>query len=482
MNLRTVQTTFSRYLFVATVLTCVIGFSSCKNATLYHRASTTQLATNAGSLQPKIDLSIPYDTLDTLYYDIKRKSAIAGFYRDRDGKPAWLINEKTTNHCDSLVSFLNQIRYYGLSPSRYHSTEINEQTDKKSITAKQLLELLLTDAYIMMHQELRRGISARHDRDHDSTSVADLRVALEKGNVINSLVVQQPDHAGYKLLINHLRDLLDTTNVVEQDSTINREKIVTTIAVNLERWRRETMPWENWKAVVNIPSFMIHVIESSDTVLSSRVIVGKPDHQTPEITSLIECFTLYPYWHVPRKISVEEYLPVIQKDTSFISKNNFDVLDRKGNILDPAKVPWVSYHKNNFPVVLRQREGTDNALGLIKFTFDNPYAVYLHDTNAKRLFRNSSRALSHGCIRMEKAEMFAHYLMTRKAGKQSRFVRNYLDTKTRIVINLPDPIKLYVRYFTAEVVAGNLRVYPDVYGYDRIIIEQWTLGNNGNAL
>lgn len=431
--------------------------------------------------RPEIELLVPFDTLDSAFNDLKRKRAVAKCFRDRNGKPAWHLNEKPFDHSDSIVSFINQIHHYGLAPSRYHWNEINEITGRKSLPSKQRYELLLTDAYILLHQELKHGTAAGHNGDLDSTSLESLKTALVKGNVINSLIIQQPDHAGYKLLVNYLRDLFDPKNIAEQDSINDRELTLTTIAVNLERWRRETTLWEERRVVVNIPAFTMHVIEDSDTIISSRVIVGKPDRRTPEITSLIECFTLYPYWHVPRKISVEEYLPVIQKDTSFISKNNFDILDRKGNILDPAKVPWASYHRNNFPVVLRQREGTDNALGLIKFTFDNPYAVYLHDTNAKRLFKNSMRALSHGCIRLEKAETFAHYLMTGNAQQKSRFVRNYLDKKTRIVINLPEPIKLYVRYFTAEVIDGDLRIYPDIYGDDALIIEQWKSENNSNS-
>jgi L,D-transpeptidase YcbB len=197
--------------------------------------------------------------------------------------------------------------------------------------------------------------------------------------------------------------------------------------------------------------------------------VGAIESPTPPITSVIECFTIYPYWYVPRKIAAEEYLPVIQKDTSFLTRNNFDVLDRKGRVLNQDSINWLKFHKNYFPVVLRQREGDENSLGIIKFLFDNPYAVYLHDTNAKRLFKSTRRAFSHGCIRMERAIDLAHLLVMGCLKKKSRVVENVLSAKQRQTFNLSVPIPVYIRYFTAEVVEGVFHQYEDIYGRDVIM-------------
>src|SRR5690606_24036460 len=111
-------------------------------------------------------------------------------------------------------------------------------------------------------------------------------------------------------------------------------------------------------------------------------------------------------------------------------RNNFDVLDKRGNLLQADSIDWESFSKSYFPVSLRQREGQENALGIIKFVFDNPYAVFLHDTNAKRLFRSRVRAFSHGCIRMEKAVELAHYLVTGDPGKKSKYVERFLKEES----------------------------------------------------
>jgi murein L,D-transpeptidase YcbB/YkuD len=212
---------------------------------------------------------------------------------------------------------------------------------------------------------------------------------------------------------------------------------------------------------------MLHVVQDDSIVFSSRIIVGTTETPTPQISSIIECFTIYPYWHVPRKIAVEEYLPVIQKDTSFIARNNFDILNRKGKVLNPDSIPWSTYHKNYFPVILRQREGEENSLGIVKFLFDNPYAVYLHDTNAKKLFRNSKRAFSHGCIRMERAIDLAHYLVTGSITKKSGVIEKYIKVRERHTVNLKPLMPVYIRYFTAETVNEKLHLYKDIYGKDR---------------
>jgi murein L,D-transpeptidase YcbB/YkuD len=243
---------------------------------------------------------------------------------------------------------------------------------------------------------------------------------------------------------------------------------IQSVNVNLDRWRQEKTSFGRRYVYINIPSFMLRVIENDTVIFSSKVIVGAVETPTPDISSVIECFTIYPYWHVPRKIAVEEYLPVIQKDTTFITRNNFEVLDRKGKVLNPDSIDWAKYHKNYFPVVLRQREGEENSLGIIKFVFDNPYAVYVHDTNAKRLFSSSRRAFSHGCIRMERAVELAHYLVNGSLKNKSKVVEKYIKEKQRHTVNLRTPMPIFIRYFTAEVVNNEFLHHKDVYNKDEV--------------
>jgi murein L,D-transpeptidase YcbB/YkuD len=238
--------------------------------------------------------------------------------------------------------------------------------------------------------------------------------------------------------------------------------------VNLERWRWESELPDRY-LIVNIPAYQMKVVEQGKSVLESKVIVGKPETPTQRITSVIDRFTIYPYWHIPRKIAVGEMLPLIQRDMGYINRNNLDVLDRKGNILDPATLKWKSFHEDYFPVVLRQREGVDNSLGVIKFTFKNPYAIYLHDTNAKRLFKEEECALSHGCVRVEKARDLAFYLVKEDSILCTpEDLQQYLEIRHRMEIDIVNPIPVYIRYFTAEANADTVMFYEDIYKMDEI--------------
>ena len=286
----------------------------------------------------------------------------------------------------------------------------------------------------------------------------------------------EPDYSQYKALKIAIREILDSTDVSTKDRILSGEisesdpvmETLQTIELNLERWRMENQFSEDGEYIwINIPSFMLRVVRDGMPVLESRIIVGAQKTPTPEFSSIVECFTVYPYWHVPRKISVEEYLPIIQRDTSFITRNNFDVLDRKGRVLHKDSIDWRSFNKNYFPVSLRQREGEENSLGIIKFVFDNPYAVFLHDTNAKGLFNRKVRTYSHGCIRMEKAVELGHYLLTKDPSGRSAVLDKYLAKQQRRTVNLPKPVPIHIRYFTCEVINGRLFRYEDVYNKDR---------------
>ena len=146
------------------------------------------------------------------------------------------------------------------------------------------------------------------------------------------------------------------------------------------------------------------------------------------------------------------------------------MLDRTGKVQDPSTIDWKQLTPNNFPYTLRQREGKENSLGVLKFVFDNPYAVYVHDTNAKRLFNNKMRALSHGCIRLEKAYEFAHYLIDGRSKISSETLDKYLKTERKATVNLTPSVPIHIRYYTCEMKDGKLLIYDDIYRQDQKLI------------
>jgi murein L,D-transpeptidase YcbB/YkuD len=153
----------------------------------------------------------------------------------------------------------------------------------------------------------------------------------------------------------------------------------------------------------------------------------------------------------------------------------------KGATVDPYSVNWQKYTKG-IPYKIVQGSGDDNALGILKFNFNNPYSVYLHDTNQRYLFKNTSRALSHGCVRVQEWQKLAFYIATNdslnlKPGATLNYnidsIKNWLDNKVRKVIIIKQHLPLFIRYFTCEVKNGKIVFYDDIYDEDKILREKY---------
>ncbi|MBI1344239.1 MAG: L,D-transpeptidase family protein [Terrimonas sp.] len=182
------------------------------------------------------------------------------------------------------------------------------------------------------------------------------------------------------------------------------------VSLNYYRWMN-CLQIKEPLVLVNIPSGLLKVYEKNTQSLMMRVITGKKKTPSPTLSSSIREVVLFPYWMVPASIARKELLPLIKKDIGYLARNNFQVLDRQGKLVNPSAVPWSGLSQNYFPYTLRQMTGCDNSLGLVKFNFGNPFRVYLHDTPLKTLFAQSPRFFSHGCIRLQDARSLAVLLL-----------------------------------------------------------------------
>ncbi|MBV7315094.1 murein L,D-transpeptidase [Shewanella sp. NIFS-20-20] len=162
--------------------------------------------------------------------------------------------------------------------------------------------------------------------------------------------------------------------------------------------------------LINIPAFELVLIEDGKPRLQSRVIVGRSSRQTPELSSQVSNIVLNPTWRVPRGILRKDLLPKIRKDGSYLKRHHFDVFDVDGSQLIFDEQAWQTLANGRFPYLLVQRAGEGNALGKYKLYFNNGFNVYLHDTPDKHLFDESMRALSSGCIRVEKIDELAQWM------------------------------------------------------------------------
>ena len=246
------------------------------------------------------------------------------------------------------------------------------------------------------------------------------------------------------------------------------------IAINMDRYKLlpDTLPptyvW------VNIASYTLRLMDADTLALESRVIVGQPKTRTPVLTSSITNFITYPQWNVPESIIFKEMLPAIRKDTNYLLRQNLMVVDKNDSVISPSSINWWRLSKKYFPYRIKQREGDDNSLGVLKFNFSNKYAVYLHDTNARWLFAKSGRALSHGCVRVKEWEKLSHFLVRNNLDKYPPdTLRNWIEREEKHVVWGFPRVPIYIRYFSAEGKDGKLKLYDDIYGEDRLLREKY---------
>jgi murein L,D-transpeptidase YcbB/YkuD len=240
------------------------------------------------------------------------------------------------------------------------------------------------------------------------------------------------------------------------------------IAINMDRYKLlpDTLPktfvW------VDLPAFSLKVVDSDTVVMESKVIVGAPKTRTPLLTSEISNFVTYPQWTVPVSIIMKEMLPAIKKNIDYLRKQNLMVVDDKDSVRDPATINWRRMNKNNFPYQIKQRQGDDNSLGVMKFNFKNKYDVYLHDTNGRWMFDKTFRALSHGCVRVKEWRKLSDFLVRKDTMKyHPDTLRAWIRRQEKHTVYGFAHVPIFIRYFTCEGIKGKVVFHDDIYGEDK---------------
>nr|WP_320011070.1 L,D-transpeptidase family protein [uncultured Desulfobulbus sp.] len=254
---------------------------------------------------------------------------------------------------------------------------------------------------------------------------------------------------------------------------ITVEQRIKQLRVNLERtrWIIHDLPSSN--LIVDIAGFMLQYYHNNQQVWTSKVMVGKPYHQTPIFRSAITYLVLNPTWTIPPDIIKNETIHSIIKDPEFLAKDNLRVLDYEGNQIDPETIDWEGYKGKYLPYMIRQTPGSYNALGRIKFMFPNPYHVYLHDTPSKSLFGRTRRAFSHGCIRVQNPLDLGSLILTNDIGNPTTPERmnKILASGKTTTIMLKQPLPIYLMYLTSNVSEGKVMFKTDLYNRDESILK-----------
>jgi murein L,D-transpeptidase YcbB/YkuD len=245
------------------------------------------------------------------------------------------------------------------------------------------------------------------------------------------------------------------------------------IRANLERWRWLPHQLGRRHIVVNIVRFTLEVVEDDHPVMSMRIIVGRPYRDTPVFSSQITSLVLNPSWNVPPRIAVEDKLPLIRQDPSYLARNHIKVFRGWGSEareIDPTTVNWAKVSADKFPYRLQQTPGPLNALGQVKFFLPNPFDVYLHDTPSRDLFNRSIRTFSSGCIRVEKPMELATYVLRGTERWTQDLLTATIERRREQAIRVPSPVPVHLVYWTAWVEAeGTVHFRDDIYQRDTLL-------------
>ncbi len=311
--------------------------------------------------------------------------------------------------------------------------------------------------------ELRKRLAASGDLEAEATKGGDLfDEKLEQ-----SVIVFQKRH-GLKADGSVGPATLNALNV-PLDQRIRQMEL------NMERMRWIPDNIQQRSIVVNIANFQLNVIENEKTVLSMRVVVGKPFQRTPVFTAKMTYLVINPSWNVPESIAQKEILKKIQNDPQYLAKQNIKVLRGWGpreKEIDPETIDWSGINANTLAYRFRQEPGPLNPLGHIKFIFPNKFDVYLHDTSSRRLFSESVRTFSHGCTRIEKPVELGEYVLQDDPRWTREKLLAEIEKGTEQTILLPHPLDVHFLYLTAWVdEEGVLQFRNDVYERDKQLDE-----------
>jgi len=466
---------------------------------------------------------------------VEPSSPLLAFYARRSFRAAWSGEHGPNRLADELVDALGRADLEGLEPADYHLSAIRAALDSiradaangRAIPPARLanLDLLLSDGFLLYASHLLGGRvdpETLHPRWDANRRAADLSTVLQDGldarKIARALQRLVPTDDGYRRLREALvreraiaaqvggawptdlrerlrlegdlksgdslevglrrfqrRHGLEESGVVDAETraelTVSAAARVEQLRINLERWRWLPQNLGRRHIIVNIAAQVLQVIEDDAVVLEMRVVVGREYKRTPVFSDTVRYIVLNPNWHVPSTIALEELIPRIQRDSTYLERFGMRLLTSGSDSqdVDPATVDWSTVTADSFPYRLRQEPGRLNALGRMKFMFPNRYDVYLHDTPSRTLFAEAQRDFSHGCIRVEKPMDLAVYLM-KKSRWDRETIDSALDEGTERTVYLPRPVPIHLLYWTAWAEEdGTIQFRTDINGVDRAL-------------
>jgi murein L,D-transpeptidase YcbB/YkuD len=352
-----------------------------------------------------------------------------------------------------LLNYIERIDEEGLNPADYNPDRLRAAVASKDADQ---LNAVATEAFLRVSSDLALGHvrgDARvswyiNDTDlNGGEQYAMMERAVRDGSVAGTLTALLPTHPQY----GELKAVLATTPKSEKAQI---EKIRT----NMDRWRWLPRDLGQKYVIVNVPAYMVALVENGRVLARRRAVAGAVKTATPQLSTTISGVIFNPWWEVPQSIT-----PEVRGKKGYVA-----VKDEAGKIIR-----------------YRQPPGASNALGRMKLVMPNDHAIFLHDTNVKGLFDKQARAYSHGCIRTEDALGFAQTLLEPTGQWDKAAIQQTIASGKTVKADLATPIPVYITYFTAAAIADKKEIvaYKDIYSRDTPVMTALNdSGRSGSAL
>jgi len=342
---------------------------------------------------------------------------------------------KDTLRKDGTDTRTGNVQYEKLQNALQRLYEIQKQGGWKKIVATQKFYLKGQNAPAVKQIKERLRITGEFDsKDTSAIFTEDLASAVQK--------VQK--RFGYKQ--NGVVDAL----LIKQLNVPVEERIQQ-VLLNMQRLKNNPTASNGTVLIVNIPEYKLHVYEGTQHVFDMDIVVGSEKNQTVTFNDEMTNIVFSPYWNVPPSIVANEILPAMKRNKSYLRNNGYEITG----------------YENGLPVI-RQKPGSNNSLGQVKFVFPNEHGIYLHDTPAKGLFEYPKRAFSHGCIRLAEPAKLAAYLLRNVPGWTEEKIKKAMNSGKEQWVKLPVVVSVSLSYYTAWVDnEGLLQLRQDIYGLDK---------------
>ncbi len=440
------------------------------------------------------------------------KSALQAFYAARNNRPAWTGSQEALQRARQLQAVLARAAEHGLDPQAYKVAPAlaNDRASYDVALTDAMLRYARDVQYGRVRPDaVYRDIDLPK---RNATGPAALAHALDSEDFSSFVDDLAPAHPGYRGLVRaiaHYREIASaggwpTGISANQDDPANRKLLIKRlaaedsnlaknpnpsaealqaaimqyqsrnglkpdgqlgpstlaalnvpvasriqqIAANLQRWRWMPTDFESRHVIVNIPDQTLEFVRDGETVMKSRVMVGKKSTKSPILRTQARTLVVNPPWNVPTDIAKRQIEPNVKKNPNYLASRNIAFVDGQ----------------------FRQRPGPNNAMGTLMLDAPNRFDVYLHDTPGKAAFQNDDRELSNGCIRVQDMASLASLALA--GSERTERLKDIIASRKTTRLTLEDPLPIYLVYWTAMADAdGNVQFRPDRYDRDPALIK-----------